>query len=394
MKNRLKCMQRILASLVFLSSIAFAQEGKAPKNVILFIGDGMGIAHVTAGRTYKGWLELDAFKHIGLMLTHGASPYYVTESAAGGTALAIGQKTYGGILTLGDSIGPRTFVNEFKGSSGAVGMNADSQSVPNLLEVARKRGKRTGVVTICHIVDATPAAFLAHVPTRRMTFEIAEQIANSSADVILGGGWNYFLPTEQGGVRPDGKNLIDVMKRLGYTYVATEDEFRNVDGTTTEKLLGLFARHHMGYAPERSPRLVDMTRTAIEIVSRGELGFVLVIENEAIDDAAHASLSDKVMIEVAEMDDAVGEALRFARQDGQTLVLVTADHETGGYALTHGSLEERWVHGSFSTRDHTATMVPIFAFGPGAELFAGIIENAEVGKRLQRLVGETANELE
>jgi alkaline phosphatase len=388
MTNRARILFCFLLCAWCLHPQTLSAQQKKPKNIILLIGDGMGVAHVTAGRTYKGWLELDAFKHIGLMLTHGAGQYYVTESAGGSTAFGTGHKTYGGVVGYPDSVHPRLFLNRVTTRPGAVGMNTDSQSVPNLLEVAQRHGKRTGVVAICHIVDATPAAFLAHVPTRRMVLEIAEQIANSSVDVILGAGWSYFLPTEQGGRREDGKNLLDVVKRRGYTYVSMPEEFQRIDARTTEKLFGLFHQQHMGYAPERKPRLVEMVNKALEILSRRERGFVLVVENEAIDDAGHASDSDKIMLEVAELDEAVGEALRFAQRDGETLVMVTADHETGGYSLTHGSLEQRWVQGSFTTRDHTATMVPIFAFGPGAELFTGIIDNAEVGKRLQQLLGK------
>ena len=378
---------RILLSLAVALSIAAAQSSKSiPKNIILFIADGMGVAHVTAGRTHKGWLEIEKFKHIGLILTHGPGDFYVTESAAAATAFATGHKIPGGIISLKASAGPRTFIDTLTIQSGGVSMAPDSTPLRTVFEAARDNKLKTGAIVVCTITDATPAAFLSHAPSRRMHAEIAEQIANSNADVLFGGGRQWFLPTVLGGRREDGKNLIQEMTGRGYTYVSNDTSFHALDVRRANKIVGLFAENHMGYAEQRILSVAEMTKAALEFFSNDDTGFFLLVENEGSDDAAHSSLSDRVKVEIAELDNAVEEATRFAQRNPETLILVAGDHETGGYALNNGSLTERTIQGGFTTKDHTASMIPIFAMGPGAERFTGIIDNTTVGKILLEFV--------
>lgn len=345
-------------------SLVRAQNGRMPRNIIIMVGDGMGIAQVTAGHTYKGTLALDKFKYLGLLLTHAAGKDYITDSAAAATALSTGVKTY----------------------NGAVGVTVDTLVAETLFERAKKKGKKTGLVVACSITHATPACFVAHVPRRSMEFEIAEQITRSSTDVCLGGGWGWFLPKSLGGRRPDGKNLVAVMQQMGYAYVSNEAGFHDLERGSHPKILGLFADNHVGPAQERKPSLREMTKLALESLKSSGNGFVLLVEGSQIDWAGHDNESDQIMIEMADFDETIGEVLDFASKDGETLVMVTADHETGGYSLVNGSLKEHTVQGKFTTGGHTGAMVPLFAFGPKAEEFTGIQENSRTGSLLISLV--------
>lgn len=355
-----------LAALATLLCVALVLA-QHPKNVILMIGDGMGVAQVTAGRTHKGSLELEQFPTGGLSVTHAAGDDYITDSAAGATAYASGVKTLNGML----------------------GMKPDKTRVTTVAELAASLGKRTGIVATCSVTHATPAAFLAHVESRGSQFDIAEQIAAADVHVLLGGGWGWFLPSGAGGRRTDAKDLLAEMRTKGFIYVSTPQEFEQLDLAHTERLVGLFADNHVGPAPDRNPSLSEMTAAALSVLERSEKGFFLMVEGSQIDWASHENKSDETASEMADFDDAVGIARRFAERDGSTLVIVTADHETGGYAIVGGSLKDSTVTGKFSTGGHTATMVPLFSFGPGSQQFSGILENAEIGKRLQAVVRGT-----
>lgn len=267
-----------------------------------------------------------------------------------------------------------------------IAVHPDSTPAETVLEKAHKKKKKTGIVTVCSITHATPAAFVAHVPNRAMQLEIAEQISDAKTNLYLGSGWGWFLPAEQGGRRKDGKNLIEKMKGRGYKYISTESEFVGLNMRSGENILGLFAENHVGKAQTRKPSLTEMTKAALKLLSSHESGFFLMIEGSQIDWAGHDNDSDQLLVEMADFDDAIGVALEFARTHGETLLIVTADHETGGYALVDGSIAERKVTGKFITDKHTAAMVPIFSFGPRGEEFTGIIDNTFIGKRLHQIL--------
>ncbi len=350
----------VLAVLVLFVLSLNAQQVVKPKNIILMIGDGMGLSQISAGKTYKGQLNLEKMKVVGLLTTNSCDDY-VTDSAAGATAMSTGYKT----------------------KNGSIGIDCNGEKKETVLEYASKIGKSIGIVVVCAITHATPAAFVAHVPNRNMQIQIAEQIAKeSNADIYLGTGWGWFIPKSEGGRREDGQNLIEVMKRRGYLYISNPDEFYNLDIGKVNKLVGLFAENHPPYAPGREPTLAEMTRKAIEFLSRDKDGFFLMIEGSQIDWAGHENNSEQILKEMADFDDAIGVALSFAQRDGNTLVIVTADHETGGYALVGGSVDERKVEGKFITKEHTGVMVPVFAFGPGAGAFAGFGDNTLIGRKI------------
>jgi alkaline phosphatase len=358
-------MKRLILALISMAfCLSVGAQEKRPRNIVVMIGDGMGVAQVTAGHTRKGQLELQKFQHLGLLLTHAYGADYITDSAAGATALSTG------VATL----------------NGMIGMGPDSLRRETVLERAKTKGKKTGLVTVCSITHATPASYVAHVLSRNMQLEIALQIADErKADLYLGSGWGWFLPKERGGKRTDGRDLLTEMQKGGFAVVLTDSAFQIPQNRKSSKLIGLFAEDHVGNAQTRTPKLAEMTSYALEALS-GKSGFFLLVEGSQIDWAGHDNQSDQIMAEMADFDDAIGVVLRYAERNPETLIIVTADHETGGYAIVGGSAKERTIQGGFLTDHHTGAMVPLFAMGPGAEKFAGIRPNGDVGSILLKMI--------
>ncbi|MBN2565046.1 MAG: alkaline phosphatase, partial [Candidatus Eisenbacteria bacterium] len=258
---------------------------------------------------------------------------------------------------------------------------SEGKSIETVLERAESRGKATGLVVTCALTHATPAVFAAHVDSRDNYIEIARQMPASGVDVLFGGGWSYFLPTsESGGARKDGLDLIDELR--GRMPVALSvDEFKDLP--ETDAAAAFFYPEHPPVADERAPGLAELTARALEILSRDEDGFFLMIEGSQIDWAGHENDHEWLMAEMADFDEAVGVVMNFAERDGSTLVVVTADHETGAYAVLDGSLEKhRVTRPNFGCGDHSAAMVPLLAYGPGSMSLGGISDNAELGAAL------------
>ena len=353
----------LLTALAFmLSCEIFITKPKAPKNVILFIGDGMGVSQLTAGKYVKGKLNLERFKTCGFATTHSTSDL-VTDSGASGTALATGYKTY----------------------VGAIGVTPDSLPKKSSLEYAEENGKSTGLVTTCAIIHATPATFCSHVDSRKKKTIIAEQIAEKEIEVLFGGGWGYFVPDSvEGSKRKDGKNLLPLLKQR-MQFAKTPEEFHALD--TLKSALALIYAGHPPKAAERSVSLKEMTVKAIQILSNDKDGFFLMVEASQIDWGGHDNDKDYIISEVIDFDEAVGVGLDFAEKNGETLIIATADHETGGMGLNAGFFEKKEIsEAGFTTDWHTATMVPVFSFGPGKEHFSGITDNAEIGRNIIEFV--------
>ncbi|MCB0282750.1 MAG: alkaline phosphatase [Calditrichae bacterium] len=342
--------------LVFvLALLSFASE--TPKNIILFIGDGMGPAQITALKTVTGTPNLERFKNAGFATTYSEDEY-VTDSAAGATALATGFKTY----------------------NGAISVDAAHQKLKTVLEYAEELGKSTGLVATCSITHATPAAFAAHQPSRKMNNEIADDITASGTDVIIGGGLSFFLPkSADNSAREDEKDLFSKLKS-SHNLVNNDNEFKNFHG---KNLVYLYAKEHPGKANERTLSLKEMTSKAIEVLSQNDNGFFLMVEGSQIDWGGHANESDYIISEIVDFDGAVGAGLDFAEKNKETMIVVTADHETGGYSLLGGSIAEKKVTKTeFTTKGHSAVMVPVFSFGPGSDVLTGIIDNTLIGKTI------------
>jgi alkaline phosphatase len=337
-----------LYTFLLLSGIAVAQP--QVKNVIVMIGDGMGVAQVYAGLTANhGWLNLERATATGFSKTYSASNY-ITESAAGGTAIACGQKT------------KNTYI----------GLDANGDSIPSMLNLAHLKGLSTGIVVTCELTHATPASFSAHQKNRRMGEEIAADIARSKIDVLIGGGRNMFEK------RKDGVNLSEKMRADGYAvgYSLADTSVK------TNKLLLLLDSSHLPVYPLRGEMLPQSVSAALNILNRNAKGFVLMVEGSQIDWGGHANDINYVVNEMLDFDRTVARAFDFADQNPGTLVIVTADHETGGLALTDGSFENGKVDAHFALKDHTSVMVPVFAYGAGAENFTGVYQNTDIFNKI------------
>lgn len=358
------------ALLVLLSCSPVLAQGAQVRNVILLIGDGMGIGHITAARISAGspdsLLNLDTMPITGLVKTHSTSSL-VTDSAAAATALATGLRT----------------------DNGRIATTPDNRPLKTLLEMAEERGKGTGVVSTSKLTDATPASFLAHSASRLFEREIAEQIIASGVDILLGGGSELFGAhpfTRQ----PKAGSLISQAVELGYEYLNDREQLLSLPAEPGRKLLGLFSTGHLSYDHERfafEPSLAEMTSRAIDFLALYHEGFFLVVEGSKIDKASHYHMTEEALGEVIAFDQAVGKALEYARFHRDTLVIVVADHEIGGIAPTGGSPGGERVQYGWLSADHTGSMVVVYAYGPGAEVFSGTQHLTDIGRKVGALLG-------
>lgn len=342
------------------------------KNVIVMVGDGMGLAQVSAARLHKGRLWIEDSDDYGFSFTHSLDNF-VTDSAASATALASG----------------------FLVPNRHVATHSDGEPIPTILELARTMGKRTGLVATSRVTHATPAAFATHVNDRGEEYVIAEQLSHSEVDVLLGGGWDKFLPRKQRvvssdasaklhGTRGDGRDLVEEMMEKGYRFVRTAAELESVK--SPGRTLGLFYPESMPRVTRgRSPSLAAMTRYALRELAESPDGFFLMVEGSQIDWGGHSNDLEYVIDETADFDDAIGEVYRFLKENGlddDTLVVITADHETGGLSLNQHpqfplSYKPKW-----TTEGHSGIAVPVFSFGAGSRDFRGIQTHSEIGRKL------------
>lgn len=339
-------MKRFLTLLLLIPFISYAQN--KPKNIIFMVGDGMGPAQTYAGMIANGnKLNLERVKICGFHKSYSANDI-ITDSAAGATAFSTGKKTY----------------------NGAIGVNTDTIPQETILETAEKKGFNSGIVVTCSMGHATPASFYSHVPKRKAFEDIALDFLPSNIDFAVGGGMKYYAN------RTDNRNLIDELKEKGYdVYTKSED----VDGIKKLPAITFIADEEPdSVLGTRGDVLVRSTKKALELLGKEDKPFFLLVEGSQIDWAGHANNAKGIMAEMIDFDKAIGAAFDFAEKDGNTLVIVTADHETGGFTINGGSIEEKRIESAFTTGHHTGVMIPVYAFGPGAEAFGGIYENTAI----------------
>lgn len=364
--------------IVFLVISAFSckpktdkvEAPKKAKNVILLIGDGTGLSQVSSAFYFKDTEPNYArFKTIGLINT-SSSRQDITDSAAGATAFAAGEKTY----------------------NGAVGVADDSTHVKNLVEIVSPKGIKTGLISTSSIQHATPASFYAHVINRGMYEDITADIVTSDVDFFAGGGLKFFNK------RKDEKDLLKVLSSKGFAIDTNAlGSFDNIK--QHEKMAYILAKNHLEpVAKGRGDYLPKATELGIQFLNKDadSSSFFLMVEGSQVDWGGHANDADYLISELIDFDDAIGKALNFAEKDGNTLVIVTADHETGGFTLasTQKKTEEGKTYsdyteitGTFSTNGHSATLIPVFAYGPGAEAFNGVYENTEIFNKIMATTG-------
>jgi alkaline phosphatase len=340
--------KQLLIILSFLSFQISEAQTNPVKNVILMIGDGMGAAQVYAGLIANhGWLNLEKVQFVGFHKNQSTSDF-VTDSGAGATAFSIGEKTH----------------------NSAIGVDQFDVPKPTILEIAKQHKKATGLVVSCSIEHATPAAFISHQPQRSMFDEIAEDIAKSKIDMFIGGGRKYFYD------RKDKKNLLDTLSKNGFQVANGLNAIQNIH---EGKLAGFIAEEEpVRVTLGRGDQLLQSTNKALEILSKNKDGFFLMVEGSQIDWGGHANDSSYVLNEMVDFDKAIGAVLEFAKNDKNTLVVITADHETGGMSILDGDFTSGNVKMKFTTDGHTGVMIPVYSFGPNAEKFSGIYQNSDI----------------
>ena len=350
----MRILGSLLLSLLLLScqnqsskkEVTSTPESKGPKNVILLIGDGMGVSQMSAAQFYgEGTPNLERFPVVGLIKT-SSSAQLITDSAAGATAFACGAKSY----------------------NGAVGVANDSTAIENLPEILVKQNMSSGVVATSTITHATPASFYAHVVSRNMHEDIALDLVNSNLNYFAGGGLKYFNQ------RSDEKDLLSELQNKGFALDT------NAIPTTTAEKMGIFmaANALPKFIEGRGDFLTQASLKGIDCLSQNENGYFLMIEGSQIDWGGHDNDADYLIGEMLDFDKTIGAVLDYAQKDGETLVIVTADHETGGFTLAANEGDYNSITPGFSTGGHSATMIPVLAFGPGADAFTGIYENTGI----------------
>lgn len=406
-----------------------------PKNVILFISDGTGPASMTLARDFlrhegtRQQLHLDAIL-TGALETWSAD-HLITGSGAAATAMASG----------------------YKSNNLTIGQDADGNPVRSILEKAEAAGFLTGAVVTREVYDATPASFTAHVNNRyNDRDDIVSQQLSSGIDILVGGGRDHFVPQANGGRRTDGRNMLAEARAMGYTVVHDKEAW---DAVQSLPVIALLEDGKLPYDLDRNPALTpslaEMTRKSIDLLDQSDSRFFLLVEGSRIDLAGHDNDAPAHVRDLIAYDEAVKVALDFARADGETLVIATSDHETGGlavgsnytwypevlaaatashdtvatrllenpesvrsvfrefYGIDDLSEEEIDVLASAETRNqydralgeviggraflhwaslgHTAVDVNLYAFGPGAEHFRGHFNNVYIGKKVPQLLG-------
>lgn len=328
-----------------------------PKNIILMIGDGMGVTQITGGLYANGnKLNLERFKKIGFIKTYSCDDL-ITDSAAGATAFSCGVKTY----------------------NNAVGVDCDTIPQETILETLKKKGYATGVVSTSSVTHATPASFYAHQKKRKQMENNVADLFVTQPDLFMGGGKNFF---EQ---RQDGRNITNELRDAGYEVV-----YNVADVTGNNNKVGVLIADEEpeSFTNGRGEYLVPAAEKSIQILSQDEDGFFVMIEGSQIDWGGHANETEYIKSEMVDFDNAIGKVLDFAEKDGNTLVIITADHETGGFAITEGDVNDKSnFTGSFNTGHHTGTLIPVFAFGPGADEFTGIYENTGIYHKMMQVLG-------
>ena len=394
-------MKRICLISITMLALLFATscnnnvaEKPQVKNVIYLIGDGMGFGAVSSLLLSED--SVTGFEQapvIGLSETCSANNY-VTDSPAGGTALACGIRTKNGYL----------------------GVDPEGKPLTSILRKAQAMGKRSGIVVNTVLTEATPAAFYAGVTSRSMSFDIAKQFTESGVDVAIGAGLEPFIK------RPDSLDLTATLINKGYD---VHLDWKTVLGTTSKKFVGILPmgdvhrRNESGNTTagaadgaevclaaklaasseengdttrlsEPTVYLEKATAKALEVLSNdNRQGFFLMIESAIIDGYGHNNDSEGMIEEMKEFDNTLRQLVAYVNQHPETLLVVTADHETGGTGVSYKSYEvgsTTPVQLSFSTKGHTGTVVPVFAYGAGAEAFAGIMKNTDLPKKIEEIM--------
>ena len=330
-------------------------KGKKVKNVILMIGDGMSLMHIQAAWTCnRGHLWIENAMATGLSKTYAVNKL-ITDSGAGGTALGTGHKTL----------------------YHAVGVGPDGKPLKSLVDYAKEAGKDAGIAVTCRLWDATPCDFISHNIDRDKEEELVGLFPESPVDYVFGGGAKRFEN------RSDGRNIFNELAAKGYHISRNVDDLMNWNDS---KVYCVPFEVDTPKPEERGDLLARASLKGMNLMSKNKKGFFMMIEGSQIDDYGHFNQLDTLMQETLDFDRTIGKVMQWAANDGQTLVVITADHETGGMTVLGGDMNTGTVECNFSTKSHSGTMVPVYAFGPGSELFTGIMENSDIALKIKSLL--------
>ena len=368
--------KNIILALFFVTTFNFySQESESP-NIILMIGDGMGLTQITSGMySNDNSTALENFKYVGLSKTHSYDNL-VTDSAAAGTAMSSGKKTQNKVL----------------------GLDHKGNPIKSILSICQDKGYSTALIATANILHATPAAFFANIDYRYNYKDIAVQMTKSGVNFFVGGGEKYFNSRE------DKRNLINEMTEDGYEFVYNISDFEknksNYLGFFTAKDEPYYFYKGVNYSSReydesdynedepledftgRESYLARSTKATLNKLNDIGEPFFIMIEGAQIDWGGHDNDQNYMVSQFLEFNDAIEVALEFAKKDKNTIVVVTADHETGGAAIVRGKLSDSTIKNRFVSTNHTASMVPVFSYGPKAHLFKGIYENTEIFNKL------------
>ena len=331
--------KNVLISKVYTPTFKFDKKNSRVKNIILLIGDGNGLTQISAATLANGGqLTLTQLKSIGFLKTQSKDDF-TTDSAAGGTALATGEKTY----------------------NRAIGVDVDGNTIKNITEILDKHSFASGCITTDHITGATPAAFYAHQKDRSEIENIAEDLAKSKLSLFVGGGKKDFSSSK-------------ITSKFAV--------FNSVDliGSSKKEKVGYFLSYDgvPGIIEGRGNILAQATKNGLQYLSSKKKSFFLMVEASKIDSYGHSNNVGGIITEGIDFDKAITEAIKFADENKNTLVIITADHETSGFSIPQGNVKKHTIEGDFTTYDHTGVMVPLFAYGPQSDKFQGVYENNEL----------------
>jgi alkaline phosphatase len=338
-------------------------DAPAPKNIILIIGDGMGPGALQLTSLYQhkaeGRLVMEQLPVASLCTTLSLSNN-VTDSAAASTAIATGRKT----------------------DNGSIGLTPDNRRLVSFPEVAHREGRAVGLITSDALTGATPAGFYAHVDTRGSYQGVADFAAACGYEVLIGNtnGRAWFMPKAQGGQRTDARRLLEEMSASGYALVSDAATF--AQAPADKRVLG-FMDSKTVLGTEQI--LAQLTETALARLAKNDKGFFLMVECTITDGGGHGNKPDLTVLGTLQVDWAVRSAVEFARTRGDTLVLVTADHETGGLSSSVTNNPPGKLVIDYATTSHTRTPVRLFAYGPGSRLLSGTVDNTDIAKTVCRL---------
>lgn len=321
---------------VYQPKFAYLKKNVPVKNVILLIGDGNGLSQISSSvLANKGQLTLTQLKNIGLIKTT-STDNFTTDSAAGATAFATGKKTK----------------NRF------IGVDSDGKLIPNMTEILSEKGFSTGIITTDEIVGATPSAFYAHQKDRGMEKEIAHDLTQSKLTFFAAGGKS----------KVSGLNNFKIANNA-----------KEVGESKADNLAFYFSENGVPQVLKgRENLLAETVDNGLKFLKSKKKPFFMMVEGAQIDSGGHSNNVGTIVTEGIDFDRAITKAIQFADQNPGTLVIITADHETGGFSIPHGDMKTSTIEGDFTTDDHSATLIPVFSYGSGSENFTGVYENNEI----------------